>query len=426
MSINYKQSGVNIDAGNQAVERITEAAASTFSTHVLTGLGNFGAFFDLAGVMQEYRHPVLVQSIDGVGTKVIAARMANDFSRIGKDLLSACCNDIAVHGAKPLTFLDYIANDTLDPERVGAIIDGLAEGCREHGISLIGGETAEMPDTYLPGEHDLVGIVTGAAEKGRIINGDTIVPGDLIIGVSSSGLHTNGYSLARKILFDHAGLNIRDPLPGSSGSLGSLDNSGRNGEKSGGAGAVGRKERQISIAEALLSPHLNYTSMIQGLMNSNSGGGIDIHGMAHITGGGIPENVPRILPQGCTACIDADSWEIPHIFRVLQQLGEVAVPEMYRTFNMGIGLAIILPARDASEAEKIIQEEYGMSARIIGTVTETPAEALSEASAEAISEAPEGKPGKTVLRKEKKQGKGEIIIQNRDGIICSSGENAHI
>ncbi|MCF7953526.1 MAG: phosphoribosylformylglycinamidine cyclo-ligase, partial [Spirochaetales bacterium] len=196
MSINYKQSGVNIDAGNQAVERITEAAASTFSTHVLTGLGSFGAFFDLAGVMQEYRHPVLVQSIDGVGTKVIAARMANDFSRIGKDLLSACCNDIAVHGAKPLTFLDYIANDTLDPERVGAIIDGLAEGCREHGISLIGGETAEMPDTYLPGEHDLVGIVTGAAEKGRIINGDTIVPGDLIIGVSSSGLHTNGYSLA--------------------------------------------------------------------------------------------------------------------------------------------------------------------------------------------------------------------------------------
>jgi len=339
--MNYKNAGVDIDAGNKAVDRIKDAAASTFSPNVLTGLGSFGAFFDLSEICKTYKYPVLVQSIDGVGTKVIVSRMMNDFSHIGQDLLSACCNDIAVHGAEPLTFLDYIANDAVDPERIGEIIDGLAAECRTHGISLIGGETAEMPNTYLPGEHDLVGIVTGVVEKSRIINGENIEPGDTIIGVDSSGLHTNGFSLARAVLFDAAGLDAHDALPEPYAATDSRP-----------------------LGEILLTPHINYTAMIQQLINA----GIEIHGMAHITGGGFPENIPRILPAGCSAHIDTDSWSVPPVFQVIQQLGEVETAEMFRTFNMGIGLVIVLPEHAGETASELIREQHGIHCRIIGKI----------------------------------------------------------
>ncbi len=314
MSITYEDAGVNISEGNRVVELISEAARSTFSPAVLTGLGSFGSFFDLTGVMEDYRSPVMVQSIDGTGTKSVLARQAGNFSNLGRDLVSACCNDIAVHGAKPLTLLDYIAQDTLNAEEAAVIIRGIAEGCREIGVSLVGGETAEMPGTYLPGAYDLVGVVTGVAERDQIINGSGICEGDVLIGVPSSGLHTNGYSLARAVIGSiNADLHEVPVLPdGESGSE--------------------------PLADLLLKAHLSYTPGIMNLLNK----GISVKGMAHITGGGLIENIPRILPEAYDAVIDVSSWETPFIFRYLQHHGDISVGELYRTFNMGIGLVIIL------------------------------------------------------------------------------------
>jgi phosphoribosylformylglycinamidine cyclo-ligase len=343
MSIDYSSAGVNIEAGNLAVEKIKESAASTFSPQVLTGLGSFGAFYDLGSVMQSYRHPVMVQSIDGVGTKIIVAGMAERYETIGRDLLSACANDIAVHGAKPLTFLDYIANDVLDPEIVAAIVSGMAAGCREEGISLIGGETAEMPGTYLPGEHDLVGIVTGVVEKERIINGSGTRPGDIILGAASSGLHTNGFSLARKVLFEIAGLNIIDTLPGSA-----------------------ENRSPITIADALLAPHVNYTSAILALLDS----GIPVRGMAHITGGGLIENVPRVIPKTTDAVFHTGSWPIPLIFRTLAQLGNIAPQAMYHAFNMGIGLTVTVPAAEREPALSAMRKLFSVPVYEIGYIAE--------------------------------------------------------
>lgn len=320
--IDYAAAGVNIDAGNEAVERIKADVKSTHTPAVLTGLGGFGSLFDLTPLMKHYHHPVLVQSIDGVGTKVILAHKMKNYDTIGRDLLSACANDILVMGARPLTFLDYIANDRLDPTTVAAIVSGMAAACRETGVALVGGETAEMPDTYLPGEHDLVGIITGVVEKDRIITGEAITVGDVVLGLPSSGLHTNGYSLARKILFDLAHYNVNDRVEGW----------------------------QKSIGETLLEPHINYTQPVLALLDADQ----PVHGMAHITGGGLVENIPRILSDGCAVELDSGAWPVPPVFSLLQSRGDLPAAEMYRVFNMGIGLIIIVPPQAVADVKEIV------------------------------------------------------------------------
>jgi len=314
-SVNYKSAGVDIEAGNEAVRRIKKAVETTFSPQVLTGIGSFGAMFDLKPIMQHYRHPVLVQSIDGVGTKMMVAKMMQKFDTIGMDLVSATTNDIIVLGATPLTLLDYIANDKLNPDIIEQIINGMVKACRENHISLVGGETAEMPGTYLPGEHDLVGIITGVVEKDAAILGTDIEVGDAVVAFPSSGLHTNGYSLARKLFFEVGGYTVDSTLP-----------------------ALGK----LSVGEALLMPHINYTRPVLQLLAKQ----IPIKGMAHITGGGLLENIPRILPAHCAVEIRKKACPSLPVFEVLRDLGRLQDEEMYRTFNMGVGLVMIIASAD--------------------------------------------------------------------------------
>ena len=320
--IDYKSAGVDIDAGNEAVERIKKGVRSTFTTNVLTGLGSFGSLYDLKSILDDYENPVLVQSIDGVGTKAIIARKLGKFNTIGVDLLSACANDILVMGARPLTFLDYIANDKLMPDTIEEIVAGMVQACRDTGVSLVGGETAEMPDTYLPGEHDLVGVITGVVEKDKIITGETIQPGDVVLGLPSSGLHTNGYSLARKLFFEIGGYDVNDTIP----------------------------ELEKSVGLTLLEPHINYTNHVFGVLDKEIG----VKGIAHITGGGLVENIPRILPDGCDVEIHKESWPGVPIFNVMQSIGNVDENEMYRAFNMGIGMIIIAAPDQVNSIKEII------------------------------------------------------------------------
>lgn len=323
-TIDYKSAGVDIEAGNEAVRRIKHAVESTFSPQVLTGIGSFGSLFDLKPIMENYKHPVLVQSIDGVGTKMMVAKMLQKFDTIGIDLVSATTNDIIVLGAKPLTLLDYIANDRLKPEIIEQIIKGMVLACRENGIALVGGETAEMPGTYLAGEHDLVGVITGVVEKELAILGKDITPGDVIMAFPSSGLHTNGYSLARKLFFDVGNHNVHTYLP----------------------------ELSMTVGEALLIPHINYTRPILHMLNL----AIPIKGMAHITGGGVLENIPRILPAGCEAEIIKAKCPTLPIFHVLRELGQLPDKELYRTFNMGIGMVMIVPPQAVSSMQAALAD----------------------------------------------------------------------
>ena len=320
--MDYKSAGVDIDAGKEAVKRIAEGARLTYTANVLTGLGSFGSLYDLKSILDDYENPVLVQSIDGVGTKTIIARKLGKFNTIGIDLLSACANDILVMGARPLTFLDYIANDKLRPDTIEEIVSGMVQACRDTGVSLVGGETAEMPDTYLPGEHDLVGVVTGVVEKDRIITGETIQLGDVVLGLPSSGLHTNGYSLARKLFFEIGGYDVNDTIP----------------------------ELKKSIGLTLLEPHINYTNQVFGVLDKE----IEVKGVAHITGGGLVENIPRILPDGCDVEIHKGSWPSVPIFNVMQSIGDVDENEMYRAFNMGIGMIIIAAPDQVNSIKKLI------------------------------------------------------------------------
>jgi len=308
--INYKSAGVDIDAGNEAVDRIKYGVQSTFTSNVLSGIGGFGALYDLKPILDNYKNPVMVQSIDGVGTKTIIARKLGKFDTIGIDLLSAAANDILVMGARPLTFLDYIANDRLNPEIIEKIVSGMVKACKETGVSLIGGETAEMPDTYLSGEHDLVGVITGVVEKESIITGDSIVPGDTVLGLPSNGLHTNGYSFARNLFFDIGKYDVNDAI----------------------------EELEKPVGLTLLEPHINYTNHVFAVLDQS----IDIKGIAHITGGGLLENIPRVLPDGCGVKIQKRSWPKPPVFDVMQHIGNVDKNEMYRTFNMGIGMVFIV------------------------------------------------------------------------------------
>ena len=322
--MDYKSAGVDIDAGNVAVDLIKDKVKTTFSRNVLTGLGSFGSLFSLKSALKDYEDPVMVQSIDGVGTKIIIARKMKKFNTIGVDLVSACANDILVMGAKPVTFLDYIANDRLNPETVSEIVDGMVRACKETGVSLVGGETAEMPDTYLPGEHDLVGVITGIVDKNNIITGEHISPGDILLGLPSSGLHTNGFSLARKVFFDIAKHSVDTYLE----SLGA------------------------TVGEALLEPHINYTNHVLSVLDT----GELIKGIAHITGGGLTENVPRILPEGCAVKIKRDSWPSLPVFDNIKELGNIDTEEMYRAFNMGIGMVFIVDQKSSDIVSKALSK----------------------------------------------------------------------
>ena len=310
--MDYKASGVDIDAGNEVVRRIRSLARGTFTASVLSDIGSFGGLFHLDA--SRAADAVLVASADGVGTKLRVAFMAGTHRSIGVDLVNHCVNDILVQGAEPLFFLDYLATGRLDPDVAVQIVEGLAEACQQNGCALLGGETAEMPGFYKDGEYDVAGFIVGIVSRARLIDGSRIQPGDVLIGLPSSGLHTNGYSLARRIAFDVAGLDVRSRFPGSN----------------------------TSIGEALLIPHRTYLPVIRPLLASGA-----IKGMAHITGGGITENLPRILPAKTQAVIDRSAWRVPAIFEWLQQAGDVLSDDMLRTFNMGIGLVLAVAANDA-------------------------------------------------------------------------------
>jgi phosphoribosylformylglycinamidine cyclo-ligase len=331
--MDYKASGVDIDAGNETVRRIRGLARSTFTGGVLSDIGSFGGLFRLQP--GQYREPVLVASADGVGTKLKVAFLAQRHDTIGGDLVNHCVNDILVQGAEPLFFLDYLATGRLSPAVAESIVGGIARACRENGCALLGGETAEMPGFYGDGEYDVAGFIVGAVDRSGLITGRTIAAGDLLVGVPSSGLHTNGYSLARRVVFEHLGLDVDSYVP----------------------------ELSRTAGEALLEPHRSYLPMIKPMLEGGR-----IKGMAHITGGGITDNLPRVLPHGTAAVVHTSAWDVPPIFRWLQRSGNIPADDMRRTFNMGIGL-IIVTGRD--DAEAIIDElaaRGGRDARVIGEV----------------------------------------------------------
>lgn len=335
-STTYKNSGVDIDAGSESIKKVKKNIHSTFNSSVITGVGTFGAIYDLSGIIREYKKPVLVQSIDSVGTKLIVANMANFHKTIGIDMVAHSCNDVLCQGAKPITFLDYLAVDKLNPDHVQEVINGICEACRAADLPLIGGELAELPGVYKAGEYDLVGAVTGVVEKDKIIDGSKIVPGDTVLGLSSSGLHTNGYSLARNVFFNIKKIKIVQYL----------------------------EELECTLAEALLKPHRNYTRPVLSLLNE-----FDIKGIAHITGGGLVENIPRVLPENCRVVISKNSWKTPPIFQLIQQYGNVPEEDMFRTFNMGIGLVLITNPDDAGGVISKLNSQ-NFPATIIGEIKE--------------------------------------------------------
>jgi phosphoribosylformylglycinamidine cyclo-ligase len=331
--MDYREAGVDIDAGNETVRRIKSLARSTFTSGVLSDIGSFGGLFRLD--LNRYRDPVLVSSADGVGTKLKVAFMTGRHDTIGADLVNHCVNDILVQGAEPLFFLDYLAAGRLSPETAEQIVGGVSRGCRENGCALLGGETAEMPGFYADGEYDLAGFIVGAVDRSAIVDGRSIVPGDVVVGVPASGLHTNGYSLARRVFFDVAGWAPDTFVP----ELGS------------------------TLADALLAPHRSYLSLVRPVLEQRRA-----KGLAHITGGGITDNLPRILPAGCAAEIDRRAWPLPPLFQLLQQMGRISADEMYRTFNMGIGLVIVCESRDAASVIDTVREAGEPRAVRIGEV----------------------------------------------------------
>jgi phosphoribosylformylglycinamidine cyclo-ligase len=303
--IGYKDAGVNIDEADRAVAFIRQHARGTFTRDVLTDIGSFGAGYLLA----KWKHPVLVSSADGVGTKLKIAFQAGRHDTIGEDLVNHCVNDIAVQGAVPLFFLDYFAVGKLDAEVAGQVIGGVARGCRNNTCALIGGETAEMPGFYHPGEYDLAGFIVGAVERNEMLTGKTIRAGDALVGLASNGLHTNGYSLARKLLFEVAGYRLEQAL-----------------------------------ADELLKVHRSYLKPIRALIEARM-----LKGAAHITGGGITDNLPRILPGGLSARVDISAWTIPHIFERLREIGNIDLVDYRRTFNLGIGMILVIAKRNVAK-----------------------------------------------------------------------------
>ena len=327
-ALTYRAAGVDIDAGNAVVERIKPLVKRTFRPEVMGGLGGFGGLFDLSG---RYKEPVLVSGTDGVGTKLKLAQQLGRHDTIGIDLVGMCVNDVLVQGAEPLFFLDYFATGKLDVETTVAVVGGIARGCELAGCALIGGETAEMPDMYPPGEYDLAGFTVGAVEKSEMLSGESIVVGDVILGVASSGPHSNGYSLVRKIV-ERAGSPLELDLGG------------------------------VKLADALMAPTTIYVKPILELMKS-----VQVHGMAHITGGGLKENIIRVVPDGLGLKLDASSIVLPPVFDWLMREGNVAREEMWRTFNCGVGFTVILPSGAVAAAAELLKK-HGLASAVIGEV----------------------------------------------------------
>ena len=332
--MDYKSSGVDIDAGHEVVRRIRGLAQGTFTPGVLSDIGAFGGLFHLQAAGSA--DPVLVASADGVGTKLKVAFMMNRHTTIGEDLVNHCVNDILVQGARPLFFLDYLATGKLSPDVAVDIVDGLARACKANHCALLGGETAEMPGFYANREYDLAGFIVGVVERGQVLTGARIALGDAIIGLPSSGLHTNGYSLARRIAFDTLMLGIHDHIPEVGG-----------------------------IGEALLRPHRSYLGPVFPLVQADL-----VHGMAHITGGGLTDNVPRVLPEGTAARIDRSTWDVPALFSWLVDKGDVPDEDAWRTFNMGIGLVLVVDSRQVNHVLERLAEHGESEARVIGEIVQ--------------------------------------------------------
>jgi len=328
--IRYRDAGVNIEEADRAVASIKKLARRTFTHNVLTDIGTFGASYQLSGL----RKPVLVSSADGVGTKLKIAFLTGRHETVGEDLVNHCVNDIAVQGAVPLFFLDYFAVGKLDAGVVSSVVSGIARGCMQNGCALIGGETAEMPGMYATGEYDLAGFIVGAAERSELLTASGIRRGDVLLGLASTGLHTNGYSLARKLLFDRAGYSPETVLP-----------------------ELGRP-----LGDALLAVHRSYLKPIRALMKAGL-----LRGAAHITGGGITDNTPRMLPMGLAARIETGSWKIPPLFEVVRRIGNIPQDDYRRTLNLGVGMILAVPARAAARAEAVLRRA-GESPFAIGGV----------------------------------------------------------
>ncbi|MNO64600.1 Phosphoribosylformylglycinamidine cyclo-ligase [compost metagenome] len=335
MSEAYKNAGVDIAAGNEAVERMKKHVKRTFRPEVMTDLGGFGALFGLN--KDKYEEPVLVSGTDGVGTKLKIAFAMDKHDTIGIDAVAMCVNDIVVQGAEPLFFLDYLACDKVIPEKIEAIVSGIAEGCSESGCALIGGETAEMPGMYAEGEYDIAGFTVGVVDKSKIVNGSSITAGDTVIGLASSGVHSNGFSLVRKLLLEQSGYSLKDSLTELGGEV---------------------------LGDVLLTPTKLYVKPVLSLLEQ-----VKVKGMAHITGGGFIENIPRVLPDGVNVEVDYGTWPILPIFSLLQEKGNVSNRDMFTTFNMGIGLVIVV-AKEDEEASLAALRAAGENPYVIGRVTE--------------------------------------------------------
>ncbi len=334
--VTYRDAGVDIDAGNRFVQMIKPLVKATSRPEVMTDIGGFGGLFSLHA--DKYKKPTLVSSTDGVGTKLKLAFMMDKHDTVGIDLVAMCVNDIIVQGAEPLFFLDYLATGKLSPEKAVDIVKGISEGCIQAGCALIGGETAEMPGMYGEGEYDLAGFTVGVVDDDKIIDGSTVTVGDAIIGIASSGLHSNGYSLARKVFFEKMNLTVSSQIA----------------------------ELSAPLGQELITPTRIYVKAILNLLRD-----FQIKGMAHITGGGVIENIPRVLPKNCRAVLKKNSWPKPPIFEVLRQGGNIDELEMYRTFNYGVGMVLIVPG---SEADDILVRLSGLQekAYLIGEIAKCP------------------------------------------------------
>ena len=339
MGETYEAAGVSINAGEEAVERIKEDVRSTFRPEVIGDIGGFGGLFRFD--QSRYREPVLVSSTDGVGTKALIANAAGRFNTIGVDLVAMCVDDLVCCGAEPLFFLDYISVGRLDPDHVKQLVAGVAEGCRQAGCALVGGEMAEHPGAMEPGEFDLVGFSVGVVERAAMITGDHVSPGDVLIGLPSPGLRSNGYSLARRLMFDLAGRSLDDPAWSDPAWM---DNAAP------------------SVGEEMLRPSVIYAPAIRTLIEA-----VEVHGIAHITGGGIPGNLNRVLSKRTDAVVDPESWEWPRLFSELQRIGDVSTDEMRRVFNLGIGMIAVVPPAQTHKAIDVLRIA-GHRARVVGEV----------------------------------------------------------
>jgi phosphoribosylformylglycinamidine cyclo-ligase len=331
-SFTYADSGVDIDRAERAKQRIKYLAHRTFTRGVVSEIGGFGGMFAID--RKKFREPVLVSSVDGVGTKLKIAFMMNVHHTVGGDLVNHCVNDIAVQGAMPLFFMDYLATGALDPEIAAKVVEGIADACKHNGCALIGGETAEMPGFYPKGEYDLAGFIVGIAEKSRVITGEKVKPGDLLVGLPSCGLHTNGYSLARKLFFEVAAYSPETYV----------------------------NELKGKAGEELMKSHKSYWPILRKLIDGEM-----VHAMAHITGGGITDNLPRVLPKGSAAVVELGTWPVLPVFNHLQKIGNVAQEEMLRTFNMGIGMVLVVPAKKFKRVQSTV-EKLGEKAYLIGRI----------------------------------------------------------